>query len=120
MKIKYNRCSTIQQTGLRFTLDENHYDLTLLDKVSGSIPFKERPMGKEIVRLVESGELTELVVEDWSRLGRSTGDCISVAEWLDNHSVNIIVRNIGLESRKLAGHCMPLIFLFIGDCYLFI
>ncbi len=57
MKIKYNRVSTIQQSGNRFELDNDTYDLTLLDKVSGSIPFIERPKGKEVVQLVEAGNV---------------------------------------------------------------
>jgi len=45
MKIKYNRVSTLQQSGDRFNLDNDNYDLTLLDKVSGSVPFKELQCG---------------------------------------------------------------------------
>lgn len=55
MKIKYNRVSTLQQSGERFGLDTDNYDQTLLEKVSGSVPFKERPKGIEVVNLVESG-----------------------------------------------------------------
>ena len=99
MRVKYNRVSTFQQTGERFTIDQEKYDLVLLDKVSGSIPFKDRPKGKEIVQMVESSTLSELVVEEFSRLGRNTGDIISTLEWLDQHGVNVCVRNIGLQSR---------------------
>jgi hypothetical protein len=42
MKVKYNRVSTILQTGNRFEADTDTYDLTLLDKVSGSVSFKNR------------------------------------------------------------------------------
>ncbi len=77
MKVKYNRVSTLQQTGDRFTVDTEKYDLTLLDKVSGSLPFKERPKGKEVVKLIEEGKITELVVEEFSKLGRNTGDVMN-------------------------------------------
>lgn len=40
MRVKYNRISTFQQTGNRFTADNEKYDLILLDKVSGAIAFK--------------------------------------------------------------------------------
>jgi len=40
MRIKYNRVSTLQQSGDRFTMDKENYDLVLLDKVSGSVSFK--------------------------------------------------------------------------------
>lgn len=99
MRIKYNRVSTLQQSGERFKVDESGYDKTILDKVSGSVPFKEREGGKEIQQLVQSKKLNELVVEELSRLGRNTGDVITTLEWLEREGINVVVRNIGLESR---------------------
>ena len=74
MRIKYNRVSTTGQTGNRFINDTDKYDLVLLDKVSGTISFKDRPKGAELTKLVKQGAVTELVVEEFSRLGRNTGD----------------------------------------------
>jgi DNA invertase Pin-like site-specific DNA recombinase len=99
MRIKYNRVSTIGQSGDRYSLDTDTYDLTLLDKVSGSVSFRDREFGRQVIEMVERGELTELVVEEFSRLGRNTGDVISTLEYLDSMGVNVRVRNIGLESR---------------------
>ncbi|WP_316807373.1 recombinase family protein [Pedobacter agri] len=99
MKIKYNRVSTIGQTGNRFTADKDVYDRILLDKISGSIPFKDRPQAKELVRLVENGLVTQLVVEEFSRLGRNTGDVITTIQWLDEKGINVVIRNLGLQSR---------------------
>lgn len=99
MKIKYNRVSTLQQTGDRFTDDKEYYDITLLDKVSGSIPFAKRTKAQELVKLVDAGAVSDLVIEEFSRLGRNTGDVISTLEWLDKAEVNVTVRNIGLQSR---------------------
>lgn len=100
MRVKYNRTSTMNQDGERFKVDEDHYSKTIMDKgVSGVVPFKEREGGREIVDLVERGELKELVVEELSRLGRNTGDCITTLEWLDENEINVVVRNIGLQSR---------------------
>ncbi len=99
MIVKYNRVSTISQTGDRFTMDKDIYDLVLLDKVSGSIGFKDRPKGKELSNLVEEGKITDLVVEEFSRLGRNTGDVIRTLEWLEEKEVNVIIRNMGLQSR---------------------
>ena len=99
MKIKYNRVSTIQQSGNRFELDNDNYDLTLLDKVSGSIPFMERPKGIEVVKLVDAGRVSDLVVEEFSRLGRNTGDVIRTLEWLEEKEVNVNILNNGLQSR---------------------
>lgn len=99
MRIKYNRVSTLIQTGARFEADREKYDLTLLDKVSGTIRFKDRPKAQQLIQLVESGQVKELVVEEQSRLGRNTGDVIQTLEWLDQHKVNVVVRNLGIQSR---------------------
>ncbi len=99
MRVKYNRVSTIKQTGDRFLDDKDKYDLTLFDKVSGSVPFKERPKGKELIKLVEEGKVHEIVFEDFSRGGRNVGDCISNLQFLDDYRVNVVIRNLGLQSR---------------------
>jgi len=99
MKVKYNRLSSLSQTGNRLTDDKTQYDLVLLDRVSGSVSFKERPKGQELTKLVEQGKISELWVEEFSRLGRNTGDVIKTLEWLDEMKVNVVVRNIGLQSR---------------------
>jgi len=99
MKVKYNRVSTLNQSGDRFTADKESYDLVLFDKISGTVPFKDRPKGKELVKLVEEGKVKEIYIEELSRVGRNVGDCICVCEWLDTKSVNIVVRNLGLQSR---------------------
>jgi DNA invertase Pin-like site-specific DNA recombinase len=99
MRVKYNRISSLSQTGNRFSADTENYDLTLLDKISGSVPFKDRPKAKELISLIEYGKVSEVVVEEFSRLGRNTGDVINTLEWMDEKGVNVVIRNIGLQSR---------------------
>ena len=99
MKVKYNRVSTLIQTGNRFEADTEKYDLILMDKISGSVPFKDRPQAKILIDYIEQGLVVELVVEELSRLGRHTGDCISTLEWMDGKDVNVIIRNLGVASR---------------------
>ena len=100
MKVKYNRTSSLGQLGARFDLDTQTYDEVLFDKgVSGKVPFKERPEAKRLVKWVEEGKVKELVVSDVSRLGRNTGDCISVLEWLEEYEVNVVIQSNSLQSR---------------------
>lgn len=101
MRISYRRTSTINQTGERFKLDKSNYDLILFDKgVSGKIPFNEREKGSELVKLVKEGKVSELVVEELSRLGRNTIDVLLTLQYLEEHQVNVVVRNMGnLQSR---------------------
>ena len=100
MKVKYNRTSSVGQEGARFDLDTQTYDEVLFDKgVSGKVPFKERPEAKRLVKWVEEGKVKELVVAEISRLGRNTGDCISVLEWLEEYEVNVVIQSNSLQSR---------------------
>lgn len=105
MKIKYNRISSLSQSGNRFIADTDNYDLTLLDKVSGSVSFFERPQASELKKLIENHRKNSpldqfsLYVEEFSRLGRNTSDLILTLDWMDKMEVNVIVRNIGLQSR---------------------
>ena len=96
MKIKYNRTSTIQQEGKRFDLDKNEYDLTLFDKgVSGKIPFSERLEGNKLTELVNEGKVTEVVVEELSRLGRNTIDTLTTLKFFEDNGVNVVVKSMG-------------------------
>jgi DNA invertase Pin-like site-specific DNA recombinase len=99
MRVKYNRVSTQIQSGNRFEADTEKYDLTLLDKISGTVPFKDRPQAKILINQIELGLVKEVIVEELSRLGRHTGDCITTLEWMDEKGVNVIVRNLGVQSR---------------------
>lgn len=99
MRVKYNRVSTLLQTGNRFEADKEKYDMVFLDKISGSVSFKDRPKSKELIKLIEEGKISEIVVEEFSRLGRNTGDVIQTLEWLEDEKINVVVRNIGLQSR---------------------
>jgi DNA invertase Pin-like site-specific DNA recombinase len=99
MRVKYNRVSTQIQSGNRFEADTDKYDLTLLDKISGTVPFKDRPQAKILINQIELGLVKEVVVEELSRLGRHTGDCITTLEWMDEKGVNVFVRNLGVQSR---------------------
>lgn len=99
MRVKYNRVSTILQTGNRFEADTEKYDLVLLDKISGSVKFKDRPEAKKLIKLIEDGKVSDIICEEFSRLGRNTGDVINTLDYFEKMSVNVRIRNLGIESR---------------------
>jgi DNA invertase Pin-like site-specific DNA recombinase len=76
-----------------------------MDKISGSIKFFERPKANELKGIITDyykntpSEPFTLVVEEFSRLGRNTSDLIFTLEWMEKMEVNVIVRNLGLQSR---------------------
>lgn len=109
MRIKYNRTSTINQDGERFKLDTDNYDLVLFDKgVSGKVPFTEREQAKRLIELVEQGKAKEVIVEDLSRLGRNTVNCISTLHWLDEKGVTVVVRGMGNLQSRIDGKKNPI------------
>lgn len=99
MRIKYLRVSTIHQTGNRFEVDKENYDLVLFDKISGTVPFRERPEAKKLIEIIESGEKVTLIVDELSRLGRTTSDTIQMMDYFNRKEVTVIVKNLGLQSR---------------------
>jgi DNA invertase Pin-like site-specific DNA recombinase len=108
MKIKYNRTSTINQDGERFKLDKENYDLTLFDRgISGKVPFSKREKGIVLIQLVEEGKVKELVVEELSRLGRNTIDVLLTLQHLEEHNVNVVVRNMGNLQSRVTGKKNP-------------
>lgn len=99
MRVKYNRVSTLLQTGNRFEADTEKYDLTLLDRVSGSVKFRDRIEAQKLIKLIESAKVSVVICEEFSRLGRNTGDVINTLDWFEKMSVNVRIRNLGIESR---------------------
>lgn len=99
MRVKYNRVSTLGQTGNRFEADTDKYDLVLLDKVSGTVNFRDRENGRILIDLAGKNQITELVVEEISRLGRNTRNVLETLEIFEEHGINVVVRNMGLQSR---------------------
>jgi DNA invertase Pin-like site-specific DNA recombinase len=109
MKIKYNRTSTINQSGERYKLDKEGYDMTLFDRgVSGKVPFKEREKGMVLVELVEKGEVETVIVEELSRLGRNTVDVLTNLQWLEEKGVNVVVRGMGNLQSHIDGRKNPI------------
>jgi DNA invertase Pin-like site-specific DNA recombinase len=109
MRVKYNRTSTIQQKGERFGLDKDNYDLTLFDKgVSGKIPFSKREEGKKLTELVKDGKVSEVVVEELSRLGRNTIDTLTTLKFFEENGVGVVVKSMGNLQSMVNGKKNPI------------
>jgi DNA invertase Pin-like site-specific DNA recombinase len=109
MIIKYNRTSTINQSGERFKLDKDEYDKTINDfGVSGKIPFVKRQGGYELTEMVKNNQVAKVVFEDLSRCGRTLKDSINTLDFLFEHNVVVKIRNIGMESHTPDGKKNPM------------
>ena len=99
MKVKYIRWSTLTQTGARQLLDVQDYDLVLQEQISGSIAFAKRPKGQEVLKMVQSGKVTDLFVEEFSRLGRNAYDTLTTLQICEESNVNVHIQNMSVSSR---------------------
>ena len=98
MKVKYIRWSTLGQSAARQLLDNNKYDLILQEQISGSIAFAKRPKGTELLKLIEAGKVSDLYVEEFSRLGRNAFDTLSTLNVCEQQNVVVHIQNMNLDS----------------------
>lgn len=82
IKILYVRCSTLGQNSDRQKINSENYDLIIEDKISGTVPFFERPGGKQILKLIEKHQSFELHVHDISRLGRDLRNILNTIHFI--------------------------------------
>lgn len=111
MRIKYNRTSTLQQEGNRFIEDDKsgEYNAVLFDKgVSGSVNFKDRAQGSKLLQMVDTGQVKEVVFEEFSRIGRNSMDTLNTINYLKDAGVRICIKNYSLCSTNDNGKVNPL------------
>jgi DNA invertase Pin-like site-specific DNA recombinase len=110
LRIKYQRTSSVQQKGERFSTDDaSKYSEVIFDQgVSGTKPFRERTGGKRIISLVEQGLLKELVLPELRDLGRTLNDSISVLDFLEKNNVSVVIQSLGNIASLIDGKRNPL------------
>jgi DNA invertase Pin-like site-specific DNA recombinase len=111
MKVKYIRWSTLGQSAARQLIDQRNYDLILQEQISGSIAFAKRPKGAELLRLIDTGKVKELSVEEFSRLGRNAFDTLSTLNICEQHAVTVHILNMNLSSH-IDGKANPIFKMF--------
>jgi len=94
MKAKYIRVSTTEQNISR-QIDENAK--MYIDKISGKIPFKERPSGIELLRDVEKGLITEIEFHAVERIGRNASDSLIIIDILEKKKIQVHIKNLGIS-----------------------
>ena len=111
MKARYIRVSTSNQNIERQLVKKHQNEALFIDVISGAIPFKERPKGKEILEEIEKGAINYISVHSIDRLGRNLFDILSTLEVLYEKKVNLKVDNLGIESlvNKKPNHAFKLI-----------
>ena len=93
-EIKYIRVSTTEQNTER---QENNAN-TLIDKCSGSIPFKDRKNGSKLLKMANNDEVDTVKVHSIDRLGRNTLDILNTIQTFTELRVNVISEKEGLST----------------------
>ncbi len=98
MKTRYIRVSTGNQKTERQLVKKHPNEVLYIDVISGAIPFRERPKGKEILKEIEKGNIDYISVHSIDRLGRNLYDILSTLEILNKNKITLKVDNLGIES----------------------
>lgn len=98
MRVKYIRWSTVGQSAGRQLLDNKEYDQIFQEQISGSIAFAKRPQGAAVLKLIQAKKVTDLYVEEFSRLGRNSLDTLTTLKICEDNNVNVHIQNMNLES----------------------
>ena len=104
----YARVSTQQQDLIRQMDIINKFNCTevLTEKMSGTKA--DRPELNRLKDKVRNGDT--LIIESFSRLGRSTKDLIELVEWFENKGVKIISCKENFDTNTPQGKLMLIVF----------
>ncbi|MEM1136616.1 MAG: recombinase family protein [Bacteroidota bacterium] len=98
MKARYIRVSTGNQKTERQLVKKHPKEALYVDIISGAIPFRERPKGKELLSDITKGTINYISVHSIDRLGRNLFDILATLEVLNEYKVVLKVDNLGIES----------------------
>jgi DNA invertase Pin-like site-specific DNA recombinase len=98
MKARYIRTSSLHQNEIRQLVRQHPDEKIFIDKISGAIPFNERPQAKELLVAIKKNEINYISTSSIDRMGRSTLDVLQTLDVLTKLNVVVKVDNLGLES----------------------
>lgn len=98
MKARYIRVSTGAQNIARQEEKQAKDEKVYIDIVSGSVPFRDREQGRELIKAIYKNEINYISVSSIDRLGRNLYDILTTLEFFKENGVVTKVENLGLES----------------------
>lgn len=98
-RFKYIRVSSGKTQNVARQLD-NSCEM-FIDKISGTIPFHERPQASKLLDALSEGDTLE--IESVDRIGRTKIDMLNVLEELKNRKVIVYIKNLGIQSFLESG-----------------
>jgi DNA invertase Pin-like site-specific DNA recombinase len=98
MRVKYIRWSSVGQNADRQLLNENYFDKIYQEQVSGVVSFENRKEGGRLLADIKAGKIKELYVEEISRIGRDSLDCMKTLKVCEENKVNVVIENMAISS----------------------
>ena len=106
----YSRVSSVSQKLERQTEGfsaKQKFDRTYTDKISGIVPFAERPSGARLLEDCHKGIIGEVHFWELSRLGRDTFDILTTVQTFVKMGVQVIVAKEGIRLLDDNGKLNP-------------
>ena len=110
LKVCYTRISSVSQNLSRQTEGFSafqSFDRTYTDKVSGIVPFAERPSGSRLLEDCKNGLVSEIHFWELSRLGRDVLDITSTIQQFVKLGVQVVVQKEGIRLLDDEGKLNP-------------
>ena len=87
---------------LRIVAQSQHVEIVaeISEKISGAKSNQERDGVQELLRLAQNGVINKVLVQEVSRLGRSTVEVLKILEALKALKISVYVQNFGFETLK--------------------
>ena len=106
--VAYSRVSSVGQNLDRQTeafSTGKKFDRMYVDKISGVIPFAERPSGSRLLEDCRAGIVGEVHFHELSRLGRDMLDVLSTITFFEKSNIQVIIKKEGIllldDNKKL-------------------
>lgn len=98
MNVLYVRTSTQTQNLSRQKINSAEYDWVIEDKISGAVPFFDRPGGAEVLKLLQKEKLTILTVHSIDRMFRDAKDMMITLDVFYEHETPVYFKTQGLKT----------------------
>ncbi len=112
MRATYVRVSTFEQNLSRQI--EGKEGKIYWDKISGMVPFEERPKGSKLISDAKTGLIKEVEVHSIDRLGRDAINVLQTIKTFTKLGVNVISKKEGLSTLLENGEQNPVAKLLVS------
>ncbi|MEP1939486.1 MAG: recombinase family protein [Balneola sp.] len=112
MKATYVRVSTFEQNLSRQI--EGKEGKIYWDKISGMVPFEERPKGSKLISDAKRGLIKELEVHSLDRLGRDAINVLQTIKLFTKLGINVVSKKEGLSTLLENGEQNPVAKLLVS------